>query len=99
MKVYSLRVLPFVNEDLDQIWVEIAQNDIDVADRFIDRLTEKITGLSTFPQRGAPRPELGKGMPFLVEGHYLIVYRIVKDVVEIVKVVHGARDFDALTFD
>jgi hypothetical protein len=34
----------------------------------------------------------------VVHGHYLIFYRITTDAVEIIHVLHGARDFESVLF-
>jgi toxin ParE1/3/4 len=48
--------------------------------------------LLDFPDRGAPRSELGEGLRMLVEGKYLIFYRVVESEVAVVRVLHGSQD-------
>jgi len=45
---------------------------------------------------GELRPKLGDNRRIMAEGNYVIVFRPWKNGVEIVTVLHGARDFDAL---
>ncbi len=52
--------------------------------------------LADFPERGTPRPELGRGARSLVVGRYLILYRVGPDSVDILRIVHGARELGAL---
>lgn len=78
--------------DLDEIWFAIALNNRSAADRLLDRFAYRMAMLEDFPEMGPARPELGEGARALVEGNYLIIYRLVSGVVEIVRVVHGARD-------
>jgi toxin ParE1/3/4 len=47
--------------------------------------------LRRFPEAGAPRPTLAAGARILVEPPYVILYRVIPEGVQIVRVVHGAR--------
>lgn len=78
--------------DLDEIWFAIALNNPSAADRMLDRLAHRMAMLEDFPEMGPARPDLGEGARALVEGNYLIIYRLVPGAVEIVRVMHGARD-------
>lgn len=80
--------------DLDAIYDWIAQDNEAAAESHIRRLTARAMTLRDFPQRGRERPELGEGARSLVEGRYLILYRITREAVKIVRFVHGARDLD-----
>jgi toxin ParE1/3/4 len=83
-------------KDLDDIWLEIAQDKIDAADRFIDFVTDKFPLLASFPKMGRARDDLEPGLRSFPVKNYLILYRLVKTRIEIVRVVHGARDLKAL---
>lgn len=45
---------------------------------------------------GPARPDIAKEMRYHPVGSYLLLYRLIKNGVEIVRVVHGARDLLAL---
>lgn len=45
---------------------------------------------------GRLRDELTEGLRSFPVGRYVIFYRIVQDGVEIVRVLHGARDLDSI---
>lgn len=60
------------------------------------RIAETTDRLADFPESGTPRSELGPGLRSLVVGHYLVLYRVGPDSVDIVRVVHGARELRAL---
>ncbi len=92
----SVKLTARAEDDIIDIWFSIAQDSLINADRFVDALNERIGALSDYPERGAARPEIGKGVRLLVEGNYLILYRIKPPGVEIVRVVHGARDLRGL---
>jgi toxin ParE1/3/4 len=91
-----LRWLPRAARDVDGIWDWIAADNIDAADHFVVRLAGAIDRLSDFPESGAPRPELGADARSIVVDRYVILYRIGADSVDIVRVLHGARDLGNL---
>jgi len=93
-----MRVLmrPRAEADLDDIWWYIAQDNPDAADRFLDELEEHCRTLAQFPKMGAPRDELAPGLRSLPVGNYLLFYLPIDDGIEIVRVLPGMRDIDAL---
>ncbi len=86
-------------EDLIAIWLSIANDSPQNADRFLDRLNDRIDSLADFPERGTERPDLGRGIRLLIEGRYLILYQIERTSVLVARVVYGARDLVDLVFD
>jgi toxin ParE1/3/4 len=52
--------------------------------------------LANAPKAGREREELEAGLRSFVEGSYIIFYRIVSGSIEIVRVLHGARDIESL---
>ena len=44
------------------------------------------------PLMGPARPELGRDLRSFPVGDYLLIYRPVKEGIELVRVVHGARN-------
>ena len=67
--------------------------------RWVMRLESRALGLAKRPYAGVELPELG-GRRRLVVRPYLIIYRITsKKLVQVVRVVHGARDLPALFAD
>jgi toxin ParE1/3/4 len=87
---------PVAEADLDDIWFAIAQDSLKAADRMIDLLRERTEQLAMFPESGPLRPEIGDTVRSLVCRNYLILYRIHRRQVEVVRIVHGARDLTAL---
>jgi len=72
---------------------------VEIALNFVQKLREKCESLADAP-RGyplVPRHEhLGiRRRPF---GNYLIFYRARPDLVEVVHILHGARDYEPLLF-
>ena len=64
------------------------------ADAFIDRLYETMESLGRNPGSGRHREELAMGIQSFPFGRYLIFYRALTNSVEIVRVLHGARDIE-----
>jgi plasmid stabilization system protein ParE len=79
--------------DLDQIWEYIAEDNIDAADRWIDKLFDAFQSLAQAPGMGHRREDL-TAFPILFwpVGAYLILYRVQTEWIEIVAVTQGARD-------
>jgi toxin ParE1/3/4 len=84
--------------DLIQIWVDIALDNQAAADRVYERLEARVKILERFPEAGMARPDIAKEARVLVESPYLILYRLVSGGVQIVRVLHGARDIDDSLF-
>ena len=83
-------------EDLIEIWLYIAHDDVRAADRLLDEIEGKFSLLADQPSLGPARPDIAKGLRYFPVRRYLILYREITDGVEIVRVVHGARDVPAL---
>jgi len=79
--------------DLEAIWDYIAQDSLNSADRWIEKLFETFEVLDKNPGLGHKREDL-TSLPVLFwpVGAYLIIYRTKNDRVEIVAVTQGARD-------
>lgn len=84
--------------DLLQIWLEIAEHNPTAADHLFDRLEARVEILSRFVEAGVARPDIAKEARMLVEGPYLILYRIRSNDVQIVRVLHGARTIGRAEF-
>lgn len=84
------------DEDLLDIWLYIAQDNIPAADRTAERLKQRCQTLGVSPMLGGKRDDLVAGMRYLIEGNYAIFYRVQQDAIEILRVLHGARDFPAI---
>jgi toxin ParE1/3/4 len=94
-----LHKLPQAQEDLLDTWVRIAADSPFHADRFLDLLGDKMQLLADAPGIGRSRAELFPGLRSLPVGNYVIFYCQVSTGIEIVRVLHGARDIEALFHD
>jgi len=88
------RISPRASGDLTEIWSYIADDSAGNADAFIDKLYETMQLLSRQPGSGRHREELTSGIQSFPFGRYIIFYRAVTGGVEIVRVLHGARDIE-----
>lgn len=59
-------------------------------------IDQKFKTLAAQPDRGRKRDELGEDLRSFAVGRYIIFYRPLPDGVEIVRVLHGARDLDVI---
>ncbi len=50
---------PLAADDIAEVWDYIAEDNLDAADRWIDRLDEQFGLLATQPLMGRARPEIG----------------------------------------
>jgi len=87
---------PLALQDLDEIWDYIAVDNPDAADRFVEAIAEKCHLLAKFPKIGTLCESLHLGLRYLPVGKYLLFYLPIEDGVEVVRVLHGARDVDSL---
>ena len=82
--------------DLVDIWSYIAEDYPERADRFVDEIRSQCESLSETPMIGRERSELLPGMRSFPFGRYLIFYRIAEESLQIVRVLSGYRDLEAL---
>jgi len=91
-----IRKFPQAVRDIDDIWDWIAADNMPAADRMAARIAGATQRLADFPDSGTPRPELASDARSIVVGSYLVLYRLGPDSVDILRVVHGARELTAL---
>ena len=89
-------VRPRALADLEEIWAYIADDSPDQADAFADLVDSKFQALARRPGMGRRRPELAADLRSFTIGRCVIFYVAASRRVEIVRVLHGARDLDAL---
>ena len=92
-------VTPKAQADLDDIWETIAENDPDAADRLTDGIQARFRILAQFPHLGRLRDDIAPDIHSFAHRRYLILYCLVDEGVQIVHVVHGRRDIEAILQD
>ncbi len=83
---------PRARDDLAEIWDYIADDSEARADAFIDTVNDKFRMLAGHPGMGRLRDELRPSLRSFPVGRYIIFYLPLPDGVDIVRVLHSARD-------
>jgi toxin ParE1/3/4 len=104
MKQWRVFTQRQAKEDTNDIWRYIAQDNPEAADAFLDAIEEASELLSAIPAIGGLRyfyhPELRglRILPLQKFEKYLLFYclREEENVIEIVRIIHGARDIPSL---
>lgn len=102
---YGLRILPLADDDVDEIASFIAKDSAAHALRFYDAINATYQHILETPSRwtiyALAHPRLRDVRKRAVIGfdRYLVFYRIDADMVEVIRVIHGARDIPSLFED
>ena len=91
-----LLITPEAELDLIEIGLYISVDSPTNAERFLDKLHTTMQRLSEFPGIGQRREELANSVRSFPEGNYLIFYTSVDDGIDVIRVLHGARDLRRL---
>jgi toxin ParE1/3/4 len=78
--------------DLVEIWSFIADDNINAADKHLDKIESSLKILSDDPNAGRARPELGKDMRSFPIGNYMPFYRTLANEIELVRVLSSYRN-------
>ena len=90
------KILQKAENDLFDIWRYIAEDNQQAADRVLRSLHEKCQLLAKNSKLGPARPDIRPDMRYFVVGSYLILYCESTNGIEIVRVLHGARNLRAI---
>jgi toxin ParE1/3/4 len=90
---------PLAYSDLAEIWSFIADDSADAADHFLAVLEQKFRLLATQPQMGRSRPELMPELRSFPVGRYVAFYLAMADGIDLLRVLHGARDIGGHDFE
>ena len=83
-------------DDVVGIGMYIGQDNPAAAKRMVRKIEERIQLLSDFPRSGTKRPDLADNLRCVAEGNYVIFFRPLDDGIEVVRVIHGARDYETM---
>ncbi len=81
--------------DILDIWDFIAEDSMVEADRWVDRLDEKLNLWATQPLIGRLRDELAPALRSMPFGRYVVFFLPLPDGIDVVRVLHSSRDTDA----
>ena len=87
----DVRWAPRAADDLEHIARYIQQDDPEAAHRVAQTIYERAEGLRTLPNRGRPGRVEGTRELVLPPLPFIIVYRVLPEAVEIVRIIHGAQ--------
>ena len=90
---------PLAAADVLEIWNYIAEDSIEQADRWVDRLDEKLGLIAGQPLMGRSRNELAVDIRSFPFGRYVVFYVPIENGIDVVRVLHSARDVDAIFAD
>jgi toxin ParE1/3/4 len=90
---------PLAEADLLDIWDFIANESFEKADRFLQKIETKLKILAESPGMGRNRDELVPSLQSFPVGSYLIFYRCINQGIEVIRILHGARDISSLFED
>jgi toxin ParE1/3/4 len=92
----EIRLANSAQLDLLDIWRHESAKSTEIADRVIDEITSIYENLLTFPEMGRSRDALFPGYRSFPKGQFLVFYRLIPEGIEIIRVIHGARNLDEL---
>jgi toxin ParE1/3/4 len=92
----EIRLTNSAQLDLLDIWLYESAKSTEVADRQIDEITSTYEKFLDFPEMGRSRDELFPGYRSFPKDQFVIFYRLITEGVEIIRVIHGARNLDEI---
>ena len=93
-KKYEVNFARHAQDDLEHIYDYIASDSIHNATKFITQIENKVYSLENYPQRNPLIPEneyFGTDYRHLIYKKYRIIYRIIKQSVFILRIIHSAK--------
>jgi toxin ParE1/3/4 len=90
------RISSLARLDLDGIHDYIAHDNPDAAKRWLRKTMEQFSRLAKNPICGEAREDIRPGVRCVSHGNYVIFFRLREKYLEIVRVLHGARDIEGL---
>ena len=84
--------------DLREIWDYVSDDSQLQADRLIERFRSKLEHLAQWNTLGRPRPEIARNCRSYPFGKYCFFFRPIDNGIEVIRVIHSARDLDQIKF-
>ncbi len=98
-KPCEIRYLPAAENDLESIFQYISKDRPIAAQAWLEKFDQSVSNLGMQPELGSiPKDSRLKklGYRVLVVGKYLVFYVVKKDLVQIRRIIHGARRYEFL---
>jgi toxin ParE1/3/4 len=96
--VSCYRLAAAAEDDLREIWGHIAADHPAAADRVLADLYRCFHLLGSFALLGKARPDLLPNLRFIPVGAYLVFYIPAGPCIEVMRIIHGARDYRSTYF-
>lgn len=93
------KISQLAEQDLEDIWVYLAQNNQIAADKQIANILNRLPMLAQFPDMGQLRDDLGERLRSFPVKPYIVFYIKRDDGIEVVRILHSSRDIDRLFSD
>jgi toxin ParE1/3/4 len=87
---------PLAQADLLDIWNFIANDSFEKADRLLKKIDNQLKILASNPGMGKKRDSLAPNLRSFPVGNYLIFYCPINQGIEVIRILHGARDIQSL---
>lgn len=81
-------------QDLENLWAYLGERNDLAADRQVAKLLDKFPMLAKFPTMGVSRDRLLEGLRSFPVKPYIIFYILIPDGIEILRIIHQARDIE-----
>ena len=89
-------ISPEASQDLDAIFDYFASRNVDAGERFVIAFEKKCENLRRFPNMGRSYAKIEPSLRGIPLDGYIILYRLMENGVEIVRVVNGYRNLESL---
>ncbi|MBL8661749.1 MAG: type II toxin-antitoxin system RelE/ParE family toxin [Candidatus Odyssella sp.] len=90
------RLLPAALADLAEIRDYIAEHNPAAAAAMLERIEDRCRFFARFPGAGRNRADIRPGLHSFVVGRHVVFYRRGEAAIDIVRVLHRARDIEAI---
>jgi toxin ParE1/3/4 len=81
-------------QDLEDLWVYLAERNDLAADRQVAKLLDRFPMLAQFPTMGISRDQLLLGLRSFPVKPYIIFYVLIPEGIEILRIIHQSRDIE-----
>jgi toxin ParE1/3/4 len=92
----QFRVSEAASSDLRGIWLCIGPDNPEAASKLVRAIVSRFPRLASMPEMGRRRDELSEGLRSFPVSRYVIFYQLTENGIEIIRILHGARDLPAM---
>jgi toxin ParE1/3/4 len=92
----AFRLRPEAEADIENIALYIAADSPGAAKKWFEDIYRRCQHIGDMPGIGVARPDVRADLRMLPAGKYLILYREIDGGAEIVRIIHGARQWQEL---